>query len=378
MKFERLTRAAMRALKPGESIFENGIKYTKLPNGDGRFGVNLMVNGKRIQRVVGNESADVTREKVEEYIAKVKTEAREERLNLPKGRKLAMSFEEAAEKYQLIMQEIGGKNLVKKEQHLRMHLIPFFKATRLAQIDPDTIDRYKQHRLKAGAAVATVNRELATLSHLLSKAVDRGWIMARPRKIGLMKEDNAREVALTSAEAQALLEAARLLDPQLYLFCRMGLSAGMRNMEILSIRISNIDMEHKSIYLPKTKTGPRHQKISSDLASYLQWYLKQHCYDGQVWLFPSKLGTKVGHRTSIDDSFRTAVINAGLDPKKVTPHTMRHTVGTWASEAGLDPKAGMLLLGHKTLAMRLRYDHAREERVQTAADTIDVFLRREA
>ena len=190
-----------------------------------------------------------------------------------------------------------------------------------------------------------------------------------------MKEDNARVIALSPYECQKLLKASRLLDEQLYLFVRMGLSTGMRHMEILSIRLSNIDLRNREIYLPKTKTGRRMQRISSDLCSFLGWYTRTSCKEGQEWLSPSKFPTKTGHRMSIDDAFRTAVKNAELNPEKLTPQVMRHTVETRLAEEGVDIKTRMELLGHKTHLMALRYDHATRQRVKDAADLLEQTLK---
>ena len=57
------------------------------------------------------------------------------------------------------------------EQHLRLHLIPFFGRNRkLSDIKPQDIDDYKSSRLKENAAPATVDRELAVLRHLINLA----------------------------------------------------------------------------------------------------------------------------------------------------------------------------------------------------------------
>ena len=61
-------------------------------DGDGRYTVNIMVDGQRIHRVIGKESEGVTRKQAEEFIEKVRTDARQGRLNLPKGRKLTLGF----------------------------------------------------------------------------------------------------------------------------------------------------------------------------------------------------------------------------------------------------------------------------------------------
>ncbi len=140
-----------------------------------------------VHRVIGKESDGVTREQCEKAIEKLRTEAREGRLNLPKGRKVALGFKHAAEKYLEKSKQEGGKNLAKKAQHIRDHLGPFFGDKPLEKISSFDLERYKKARLEAGITPGTLNRELATLSHLLSKAVEWKWIDHKPAKINRAK-----------------------------------------------------------------------------------------------------------------------------------------------------------------------------------------------
>ena len=66
----------------------------------------------------------------EEFIEKVRSEAREGRLSLPPGRKTQLSFAEAAEKYADRLEETNGKNLVAKRRQFRLYLTPFFGSQR--------------------------------------------------------------------------------------------------------------------------------------------------------------------------------------------------------------------------------------------------------
>src|SRR3954467_12810563 len=134
IKFIKLTRTTMRKLKHSDMLSEHGIIFERLENGDGRFRINIMVDGQRIHRVVGKESEGVTRQQVEELIAKLRTDARHGRLNLPKGRKTVFSFKEAAQKYLEKQKAEGAKNLKSKIYQLNLHLIPFFNETPLNKI----------------------------------------------------------------------------------------------------------------------------------------------------------------------------------------------------------------------------------------------------
>src|SRR5262245_48923888 len=97
--FSKLTRPVMRRLQPGARIYEHGIAFERLASGDGVFTVNVMVDGQRIHRVVGRESDGTTRTQAEETIAKLRTDAKHDRLDLPRGRKVTLSFRAAAATY---------------------------------------------------------------------------------------------------------------------------------------------------------------------------------------------------------------------------------------------------------------------------------------
>jgi len=86
LRFSHLDRLAIRKLRSGEKITEQGIMVERLADGDLRYSVNVMVDGRRVHRVIGKESDGVTRTRCEEFIESAKSEARAGRLTFPKGR----------------------------------------------------------------------------------------------------------------------------------------------------------------------------------------------------------------------------------------------------------------------------------------------------
>src|SRR5262249_2878452 len=125
-RFERLDRASIRKLQPGQKIAEHGIAAERLPDGDIRYSVNIMVDGERIHRVIGRESDGATRSRCRQFVEAQRTAAREDRLSLPAGRKTHLTCRQAAAKYIALMEETGGKNLDRKRLHLNARLVPFF------------------------------------------------------------------------------------------------------------------------------------------------------------------------------------------------------------------------------------------------------------
>ncbi len=271
IRFSKLTRPAIRSLKLGASISEHGITFRRDANGDGVYSVNVMVDRRRIHRVIGRESEGVTRQQAEDYIAQVRTDARRQRLELPEGRKTPLSFEEAANRYVQRLRDSDGKNIDIKERQLRQHLAPFFATKPLSAIESFDVERYKKARRSAGAAKATVNRELATLSHLLNQAVEWKWIRSKSVKIARFKEDNQRIVYLTDDQCVSLLEAAASdHNENVHAFVMVGLHTGMRHAEILAIRREDVDVGKRVIWVPQAKAGAREQPITRELAEYLE------------------------------------------------------------------------------------------------------------
>lgn len=66
LKFHKLTRTNIRKVQPGDKLQEHGIFFERLQNGDGRYTVNIMVDGIRVHRVIGKESDGVTRKQAED------------------------------------------------------------------------------------------------------------------------------------------------------------------------------------------------------------------------------------------------------------------------------------------------------------------------
>lgn len=377
IRFSKLTRPAIRTLGHGKTISEHGITFRRDANGDGVFSVNIMVDRRRIHRVIGRESEGVTRQQAEDFIAQARTDARRHRLELPQGRKTPLSFEEAADRYVQRLRDSDGKNIHTKERQLRQHLVPFLAVKPLSAIESFDVERYKKARRSEGAAKATVNRELATLSHLLNQAVEWKWIKSKSVKIARFKEDNQRIVYLTDDQCVALLEAAASdHNENVHAFVMVGLHAGMRHAEILAIRREDVDVGKRLIWVPQAKAGSREQPITRELAEYLGRRMDM-LPPGCAWLFPSP-GSATGHVHTIRKAFRRSVQRAGLDPDQITPHTLRHTAVTHLVQAGVDLPTVQRISGHKTLSMVARYAHQSGSHIEAAMDRLEGRVSRTA
>jgi integrase len=370
LRFSRLDRPAIRRLAAGQQITEHGITVERLANGDARYSVNIMVDGQRIHRVIGRESEGITRTQAEEFIEKARSEAREGRLSLPRGRKLHLTFQAAADLYLKKLKEIGGKDYGKNEQHLRLHLTPYFGSMRLDQISVFTIQKFQADCRRKELAEATINRILATYRRMSRRLVSWKIIPAPLAMVKLQQEQNARDYVISADEECRLLEAAKGdAHPYIWLFVKLGLATSLRHSEMLSARFENFDPEKRRLRV-RVKGGRwRHQPLGRSICGVL---LKERemALDPSGWIFPSSR-SKSGHIESMEDSFARCVRAAGMHPAVVVPHVMRHTAITRLAGTGADIKTIQAFSGHLSVAMVLRYAHAQAHVIDNALDRLD-------
>ncbi len=222
----------------------------------------------------------------------------------------------------------------------------------------------------------TINRELATLSHLFSQAVEWKWLQSKPCRVSKLEESEGRITALSDDQIEALINAAVAdEEPDCWLFIAFGLNTAMRHSEMLRARFDQIDFEHNRLFLPKAKSGQREQPLTPELVAILKNEQEMRD-DRDGWIFPSPRpnASLTGHRDRMDKPFRRAVIAAGLDPSVVTPHVMRHTAITKLVQAGTDLPTIQKISGHKTLTMVLRYTHVHGDHIDKAISAIGTAI----
>jgi len=268
----------------------------------------------------------------------------------------------------------------------------------LRHFNTKLLDRYQSKGLKEGKAHATINRHIATIKHMFTKAVE--WemveeeVLKKVRRVKLLPENNRRLRYLSKVECQALVDAcASHLRPIVI----TALNTGMRKEEILSLEWDkNLDLKNGFILLQKTKNGTRREiPINEPLRETLQG-LVRHIKSAYVFVdkegrrfknvqrsFPSALKGAVLERCSGCrlERRKTSSQAPGNCPSCGAPlrwegikdfrfHDLRHTFASHLVMAGVDITTIQQLLGHKTLAMTLRYAHLAPAHKARAVDVL--------
>ncbi len=115
-------------------------------------------------------------------------------------------FEEMARSYIKTYSKPNKRSFWRDEISLRQ-LASFFKKKYLDEITSLDVEKYKARRSEK-VAPATVNRELACLKHMFTKAIEWGKAKENPvLKVRLFREENKRVRYLEKEEVKALLDA---------------------------------------------------------------------------------------------------------------------------------------------------------------------------
>jgi integrase len=234
----------------------------------------------------------------------------------------------------------------------------------LSKLTSGMIEKYKVQR---GQQVkpATVNRELALLKHMLTKAVEWGYLKNNPAKpVKLLKESPGRLQYLEAEEIENLVAACD--DPQVpYLRPSVvtALHTGMRLGEFLGLQWDDVDPRHRLITITKTKNNERKTiPINDPLYEELS-RLPRHVNSPYLFCHPD--GTRI---LRIDRSFHHALRDAAIE--KFRFHDLRHTFASHLAIRGVSLEIIGALLGHKDPKMTKRYAHLSPTSLKHAVTTL--------
>ncbi len=118
---------------------------------------------------------------------------------------------------------------------------------------------YRDLRLNAGKSSNTVRLELALLGHLYTTAIREWGLSALRNPVALITKPSpgpGRIRRLTQDEEARLLETCRAhSNPMLAWVVETALCTGMRQGEVLGLRVGQVDRERRVVRLEQTKNG---------------------------------------------------------------------------------------------------------------------------
>jgi integrase len=238
-----------------------------------------------------------------------------------------------------------------------------------------------------GLAPRTARHIYALLAMMLRSAVYDRLLTATPcYKINLSAIPPSKLSILTPEQVTALLREAR---PDHYAILALGVGTGMRQGEILGVRLRAVNFLRRELWVEaqaktpagggapvisdrlKTPSSRRLLPLPTFVVDALAAHIEQYGTGEDGVLFTNPRG-EVWRRGSFNDSvWKPALRRAGL-PHEYGMHALRHTYASSLIAAGLHPKVIQARLGHKSIVETMdTYGHLFPEQLHETAAVLD-------
>jgi len=239
-----------------------------------------------------------------------------------------------------------------------------------------------------GFKSSSVARRLSAMRHLFRfllneriRADDPAAILSGPKRgRGLPKVLSISDVDRLLTRAKALAEEAgtpsqeRLRAMRLYCLLEVLYATGLRVSELVALPMSASRSDARMIVVRgkgnKERLVPLNESSRRAMADYLAATealkgSKKKNSTGSKWLFPS-FGES-GHltRQHFARDLKELAASAGLAPRLVSPHVLRHAFASHLLHNGADLRVVQTLLGHTDISTTQIYTHVVEERLKS-------------
>ncbi|MDO9061651.1 MAG: site-specific tyrosine recombinase XerD [Bradyrhizobium sp.] len=258
----------------------------------------------------------------------------------------------------------------------------------LADVETEVLRDYLADLDARGFKSTTVARRLSALRHLfrflLSERIrsdDPAAILSGPKRgRGLPKVLSISDVDRMLTRAKELTQAPETSAPQrlraLRLYCLLEVlyATGLRVSELVALPRSAARRDASMIVVrgkgDKERLVPLNEASRQAMADYLaatdalKTEKKKNAANSK-WLFPSS--GESGHltRQHFARDLKELAGLAGLAPRLVSPHVLRHAFASHLLHNGADLRIVQTLLGHTDISTTQIYTHVVEERLKS-------------
>jgi len=234
----------------------------------------------------------------------------------------------------------------------------------IEEIEQVDLEAFIEHEQDRGMRISTVRTSLACiiafLHFLMEQDVIPGSVLKRSIKLKL---PDVLPRAMNPGDVRKLLSVIE--GPRDRALVLLLLRTGMRIGEALGLRLNNLDIRGRKVYLfegEKNSMG-RVVYLSEDALFAIKLWLRRRDKN-KAFVFYGQGNTRLCYSAG-RSRFVKYLKKAGLEQKGYTVHCLRHTFASELLNAGMRLECLQQLLGHQDIEVTRRYarltDRTREE-----------------
>ena len=235
------------------------------------------------------------------------------------------------------------------------------------------IEGFMQYLAAQRMSGVTRVRKLAAIRKFFAFMAENKILAGNPANTvkGARREEKEPNILYKEQYKALLYEASDNIRD--YAIIQTFLQTGIRLSELVSLRVDDVDFEHRMLTVRQGK-GKKDRQIPlvdeavKALRNYLRYRNTEWIEDDEIF-FLAKNGTSLNVST-VKYIVAKYVKKAGIR-KKVSVHTLRHTFGAHKADKNMGIATLQQVMGHKKKETTLKYIHLaktnlRQEMVQTA------------
>lgn len=260
------------------------------------------------------------------------------------------------------------RGAIRDRSIVKQLMLTFGHYDSIADIDAHAVEEWKTARRRQKKAPATVNRELDVLKAMLNKAVPKYLDRSPLGSVRRFRVPETEPRVLTVAEEDRMIAVA---TDEECAWLTLAIDTLLRLSNVVHLKWAQVKAAQNVIV-------PLNAKISHDgvpITARLRLALKELDRDG-VYVFQSYHDGKgpTAAKNEMIRGFDALCQKAGIPHGRgnggVTFHCLRHTGATRALQKGASIRTVMKLGGWKDERSVIRYTHATDADVRTAAESI--------
>ncbi len=275
----------------------------------------------------------------------------------------------------LVVERGASKATVENYRRVLRYFQDFLKDKKLESVTAQDVRQFLVHRINKGIGAKTNAMNLSALRQFYGYLSQEKIIPEDPTAIVESPRLGVRlPKIITEEEVEKLFGALNATEGKEGLRLRALLeiiyAAGLRVSELVSLPVSALARQQPVLTVRGKGNKERLVPLTSSAVQSIKAYMEvrdQFIPGGKSspFLFPSS--AKSGHltRQRFNQLLNDLAVQACIDPRKISPHVLRHAFATHLLNNGADLRAVQKMLGHADISTTEIYTHVMSERLKS-------------